>query len=212
MPYHLFIIFADNVEACHDTWILGDEFLRDSLATINSLKKATSSKLYLHQMFNIKTYYPAYESRGIVRYINSLIDGMNERKNLPKYIIIVPDKDFLVNILNGSVDPTSLNIGAVVHFTIRQIDQAIDRRKMDSENKKPGLMTKDHPKVIWVRMPKRPKLNLPEFSTTGKAFALRGEFNHILEERLCDAKNNHHIMSVVIRKEEFNSWGNLINN
>ena len=131
-------------------------------------------------MFNIKTYYHAYASRGILRYINPLIDGMNERKNLPKYITIVQDKDFLVNILNGSVDPTSLNIGAVVHFTIRQINQAIDRRKMDAENKKPGIMTKDHPKVIWVKMPKRPKLNLPEFSTTGKALALRTKFNHII--------------------------------
>ena len=91
---------------------------------------------------------------------------------------MVPDKDFLT-ILH-KVSCSSMVIGACLHYLIMQIDLMIERRKQDLLVKKPGaLMSDEFPKIVWVRMLKRPKAD------------------------------NHYIMSIDVSLNDFDLTGHL---
>ena len=64
LPYSLInseFILAENIEAYHDIWFLGDVFLKEAANSLKSLRNATSvvrqSPPYVYQHFNVKTYY-----------------------------------------------------------------------------------------------------------------------------------------------------------
>ena len=92
-----------------------------------------------------------------------------------------------------------------MHHIIRQMDVMIQRRCSDLfEIKQGALVDEEFPKIIWVRMLKRPK------ELAKGVLALHGKFNSILEEQLLDGnKENHYIMSIDVSEMEFNATGNL---
>ena len=69
------------------------------------------------------------------------------------------------------------------------------------------------PKVIWVRMLKRPdnlkhSVYSDQASPSQAAYALRGKFNSILEECLFDGKaDRHQIMSIELNPQGFDLTG-----
>ena len=139
-------------------WLIGDYFLKDVMPSLNALKRSAQSKdtemPYLHQFFNIKEYHPQAGSTGIAQVINPLVDTLNERQKLPKYVLMILDKDMLANLKDQGFF-TAKVMGAVLHYTIRQIDMLIESRRQDIEDKKPGAaLSADLPKVIWIRMMK----------------------------------------------------------
>ena len=95
-------------------------------------------------------------------------------------------------------------LGLTLHYIIKQFDLFIDRRQTDLLDKKPGAAAEELPKLIWVRMLKRP-------SNTGVSiFELRNKFNSILEEHLLDGRaEDHHIMSIEVNLTEYDLQGNL---
>ena len=113
--------------------------------------------MHLFKFFNVETAIPNnLELKGLARFINPLIELMNEKPHLPKILFIVPDKDIL-SILHSIGVSDALTIGTVIHYLVKQIDMIIERRCMDLLDKKPGSVCKDdQPKIVWVRMLKRP--------------------------------------------------------
>ena len=105
-------------------------------------------------------------------------------------------------------------MGAILHYIIKQFDLFIERHKHDLLEKKPGLVVnttnseEPHPRIIWVRMLKRPKLDGSD-ETTPDPFAIRGKFNLILEERIQDGNSSHCIMSIEVKQDESDRRGNL---
>ena len=187
------------MDAINDVWIIGDMFLKESMETFNSMNRQARSNnqqpLHLFDMYNVKSYWPDATVTGLNRSITPLVDAFNDMGNqrLPKYIMVIPDKD----VLNGLRTATGENfrvsriIGALIHYIIKQIDLLIERRRQDLASKHTGaLIDPEFPKTIWVRMLKRPKLDLP---TTQEICVLRGKFNSILEERLHeDGRGKHY--------------------
>ena len=126
---------------------------------------------------------------------------------LPKLLLIVPDQDFINNLIDEGMG-AALVIGSSLHYVIKQIDMLIARRRQDLLDKKPGaVFPEGFPKIVWVRMLKRPKLDAPAAIRT---FALRGKFNSILEERLQDGNtDNHFIISIDVPLHTFDLSGGL---
>ena len=80
------------------------------------------------------------------------------------------------NLTNYKIE-TGIFLGVTIHGLIKQIDILIDCSKLDILHKKPGTYCDEYPKIVWVRMLKRPTT-----SANNRIFALRGKFNSILEE------------------------------
>ena len=151
-------------------------------------------------------YYPTAMGiyNSVTRLLNVFIDALNTNNLLSKFILVILDKDLLIGHSNRT--GISVIIGAILHHVIEQMDLLIERRKMDLLQKCPGGVIDDEfPKIIWVRMMKRPQNT--EFQ---HLFSMKGKFNSILEERLLDGKaDNHFIISTEVDLKEFNCSGGL---
>ena len=158
-------------------------------------------------MFNLFPYYGS-SARGINRFLAPLAEALNDRRDcpLPKYIIYVLDKD-LIDCLKGNKIETSIVMGAAIHYLLKQVDILINRRNTDILNIKPGAYSEIYPRIVWIRMLKRPNVKPVN---TQKFFSLRRKFNSMLEERLLTAhEERHRIMSIEVQSGEFNNWGDL---
>ena len=128
---------------------------------------------YVFKQFNVLPYYNTKSSAlyGLARQLNPLIEALNERPKLPKYILLVPDRD-IINETKAYGFGASYVLGSAVYFLIRQMEMLLSRRKVDLQDKKPGAIASQDTKFIWVRMLKRPK----QLNTLGcnQALALRG--------------------------------------
>ena len=122
---------------------------------------------------------------------------------------MIPDVD-LINSMNVASYNTSRVIGSLIHYLIKQIDTLLTRRKEDLLDKKPGALSEEATKVIWVRMLKRPNIDPTLASPKLQALKYRGKFNSILEERIAeDGMGNHLIISIDISPYEFDYGGKI---
>ena len=156
----------------------------------NAAKVNNNSPPYLFQHYNVKSYYnttsPA--SKGLARLLNLLIEALNERARLPKYIIMIPDKDIIIETKCFGFG-TSYILWSAVYFLIKQMEIFLSRCQIDWIDKNPGAVIEpDFPVIIWIRMLKRPsKLWL---LGQGKALRLKVKFNSVLEEWLFEGLSN----------------------
>ena len=142
--------------------------------------------------FNVHIHYAKHATRGLARILNAFIEACNERSRLPKYVIVIPDKDVTTNLKSYNV-ATSVVMGAALHYLIRQFDILTDRHQIDLLDKKPGAIMDDldgneyMPHFVWVCMLKR----LPSLvDAMHNILGLCGKFNSVLEEQLLSGKNN----------------------
>ena len=88
-------------------------------------------------------------TRGLARMLNPLVEVMNEHKRLPRFILVIPDKDLLQAIKrSASKFNPGVVMGAAVHYLIRQFDMLVERKKIDIFYKKPGALHKADPIFI----------------------------------------------------------------
>ena len=177
----------------------------DCADDFKAMKKLGLNRPFLFKQFNVSANYAGLAVRGINRWLYPFVDMLNTRPKIPKYIIVIPDKDMITNFKANKFN-TTMVMGSTIHYIIRQFDILLDRRSQNLLDKKPGAVAPiEFPHIVWVRMLKRP-VPLAESSV----FALRGKFNSVLEEQLLHCKNNsHRIMSIDIRFDEFDNMGNL---
>ena len=222
-----FSLITGNVKAIFDIWFVGNMFIKTNIDELFNLKKKAITKRkpipYIFDMFNIKGYWSGLTARGLPRLLNPITDAFNDNHRLPKYIIIIPDKDLLMAIRNRINFGTSRVLGVTVHYLIKQIDKMIQRRMDDLMDKRPGAIAavnakdSEHPQVIWVHMLKCPKM--PNTTDTAglllqdmqDIFSLRGKFNSIIEECIFeDGHGKHFIMSIEVDQNDFTPLGDLI--
>ena len=117
---------------------------------------------------------------------------------------MVVDQD-IITACNAQTQGGTYILGAAIHYLIKHLEKFIERRKTDLLDKKPGALMNDLPKIVWVRMLKRPK----NLSTTLSAIQMWGKFNSLLEEHLALASNKHHLISIEVDETDFNCYGEL---
>ena len=123
-------------------------------------------------------------------------------------LLVVLDHD-IVTLLYKADAASAMVISATLHYIIKQLDMVINRYKQDFTDKKPGaLLGAQYPKIIWVRMIKRPKSGSVVFNNN--IYQLREKFNSILEDRLMDGEaENHYLISIDVSESKFDITGNL---
>ena len=124
-------------------------------------------------------------------------------------MIMIVDWDILTSLACHNIS-SSLVLGSTLHYLIKQIDTILYRRRQELLQKKPGAVSKNPTKIIWVRMLKRSNQELLSMARKA-AIGLRGKFNSALEERILDGTppESHHIMSIEVRNHEFHHSGKL---
>ena len=151
-------LIADKVEVYHDIWMIGDDFLNDSRDSLFGLKcaaiaaKRPSLIPYMLKYFNTGGHFTTSTILNITtRMVNAFVDVLNARPKLPKYVLVIPDKDIVTKTKMEMGH--SIFLGAALHSIIKQMDAFVCRRRTDLTDKKPGAaISDDFPKFIWVRM------------------------------------------------------------
>ena len=96
-------LIADNITAQRDLWLVGDVFLSEIFHTMPAMcrqAKIDKNHLtpYLYDEYNLTAHYTSKMSllkNTAARSINCLIEVINKHR-LPKMIIFIPDKDFVM--------------------------------------------------------------------------------------------------------------------
>ena len=128
--HNFYIIFVASIEAVDDMWLVGDSLLKETYGMLeamrqSALKKNTNNSMpYIHAYFNMLERHTRSSSTGLVHFINPLIDLLNERPRLPKFIIVIPDKDLLAALKGMTM---ALVLGSSIHYIIKQMDLLIQR-------------------------------------------------------------------------------------
>ena len=198
-----------------DLWLVGDAFLRDLFPTLQALRaKAVLDekvKPYIFEYYNIVPLYPAKSSNirsTEARIFNELVGGLNERPKLPRYVLIVLDKEILESADHNNFGINRI-VSELVDWMARNIDKTIDLRREDVRLKRPGaIASSGEPRIIWTKMVTRPIIQDP---TKGFLFAQTRKLNEAIEEIVAKYKHSH-IMDIAVPSDDnrmFDKWGNL---
>ena len=83
--------------------------------------------------------------------VNSLIDALNRRDQLPHFLIFAMDSDLFQDVDLYSDDTIQMN-SAAVQWVVWQTAMLIRRKRTDLLDKKPGTVYTGDPITIFVRM------------------------------------------------------------
>ena len=150
---------------------------------------------YLFQYYNIDGLYPPTRSdvkSVLARIFNALVEKFNESIYLPRYIVIIPDKDIIVNAQvfdYGAWD----TFEQAIRWLVSNIDGMIEVRKEDLKAKNPGALSpSSEPRLVWVKT-----LVHPEILLAKSTYSLVRKFNTALEDTIVDNKRSH-ILKVAV--------------
>ena len=204
---------TENVTAVQDVWFLGNNFFRETFNSFTAMRShAHLHKVrppHLFEFYNIFGYCQNVSSmvRGLSHFYNPLIEALNARIKLPKYIILIWDRDFIehadvVEHIAGAPHTYPM----IIEWIISKMENVIHHRKTELIDKKPGAIMLNSPEFIWVKMLKRLKAYAEH-----KLFSLRGKFNNALENTLLNRKGRipSYILSIEVDQEEFLPNGDL---
>ena len=175
--------------AYQDTWFVGDNFLREAFPTLTNLRNHAGLNCrhppYIYEFYNVFGYFQNRQSlvTGLTRLFNALMEALNNRLKLPKYVILVPDSDILEQMKVHFSEDSSACINAAVQWLITNINTCISRHEFDLFEKRPGALIAGSPKVIWIKMLKRPDTIIGK-PNVSKTYGFRSKFNNILEVAL----------------------------
>ena len=174
------------MKSLEDCWIIGDHFLRETFSMFSAMAASAKTRgrprPYLFDYFNVIHAF----SRGngvrstIARIRNALVEMVNERDHLPKFLIVVADKD-IVTYINHVNFGVSLRIQRCIDWLINNIERIITTRQEDIRSKRPGGVRLIPTQVVWVKMLARP---IEAGRSYNNVLSLKSKFNFILEESL----------------------------
>ena len=203
----------DEIKAIRDVWLVGDDSLSKIYGGLQHLKSRRESKHekgpYIYEFYSVSAWYmnPLSEVRPtIARLQNALTEALNQNIYLPKYIIIIPEKDIVESAFKSD-SCSNREIEDQANWLIGQVSKLLMARREDLKSKKPGSVTADLTRVIWVNMLARPEYNNPYLNTL---FDLRQTYNGKMK-KLLEVEKYMHIIEVPNMEEYkyFNKQGEL---
>ena len=146
----------------------------------------------------------------MAKMFNAILEGLNSKEKLPRYVLVMLDKDLIQNL--NYFDYGEYNMFTMcLKWLVKNIGRVFEERREDLRWKKPGsLSNATEPRIIWLTMITRPIIMGDEIF--GKIFSAKAKFNKVLEAVLFENKYNH-IMFVdnVYEKHHFDKYGELTN-
>ena len=145
-------------------WVAGDDFLYDTFTSYRAmvLKAKTQKKQapFIHDYYDVSFHFtrPLSEVKYVeTRIYNTIVEAMNNYERLPKYILILLDKDLIESLKTCDYGAKITMEGAVI-WLIERLDKTLYWRKEDIRNKKPGALTgPGEPRLIFVAIVDRPR-------------------------------------------------------
>ena len=143
----------------------------------------------------------------MTRIVNNLIEAIRERKRLPKYLVVIPDKDLLLDINTSDEDVAEI-LQDHVRWVVRQIDTTINRNVSNFLEKKPGALTGYIPTTIYVKMLRRVGSFSPESKIYGM-LKLRVKLNDCLNDETAKVEQKILTINSCNSYDHFDRHGNL---
>ena len=174
--------FPESVEAKFDCWFLGDKFLK---TTHNAMQIAINAmmqnkklpQMYLHEFYNTKPLCnPDRHGNLLARIVNSLLEECNTTHHLPRFLVVMIDKDLITDLDVYDRDIVMM-IRDVVNWLTRQINILIHHKRAKILECRPSAIYGADPSIIYVQMIRRADLHLKRGSKLDENFALRAKFN-----------------------------------
>ena len=198
---NIFLFYADAAPAVYDIWCLGDSFLQDIFNTFHTVmyeaerNRQETISPFMSEYYNVMGDYklmPGGATQVIGRMINTLIHVINKRQKLPKYLIVIPDKD-VVNDVDVFEEDSHIIIQELTRWLVRQIDMIVRRKKLELLQIKPGALTGYTPKIIYVHMLRQAGAYSEESKIFGVC-SLRAKFNDALNNAV--SKSDQYILTI----------------
>ena len=141
---------SDDIQAIYDAWFIEDKFLKDVFNTFQEqINKAFVTKRnrdaiqpYLNDYYNVHGYFTSsvMQDRATGRILNVLIEVLNQkqiaRQRLPRFLVVVLDKDIIADLNSFKVGAVK-NLATLVNWLTCQIDIVIWRKRLQIADKKP---------------------------------------------------------------------------
>ena len=164
----------------------------------------------MYEFYNVFGYCQNVSShvRGLPRFFNPLVEALNARIKLRKYVIFVLDFNFIEHLENPGDDNSMHDyLVKLLNWLVTKSEMMIRRRKTELFDKKPGALSPGSPEFIWLKMLKRPGYH----DKWDKIFQHRSTFNCALECMLFNKKGyiSNFILSIEVDSEEFLHGGFL---
>ena len=141
------------------------------------------------------------------RVLNCFIDVLNQKSHLPRYVLIIIDKDWFETsgILKYGAGEA---VTKAVKWWMKEMNKFIEIRKDHLYSKKPGaIAVASEPRFIWVTMVKRPYIRN---ETLASIFSLTRKSNVNLENALVDERHTHTLkVNTASDGSNFDNWGRL---
>ena len=199
------ILITGEIPAVFDLWIVGDAFLQNISGTLETLRFSTGKNKndtvppFTMEYFNVLEYFKnelptAGPEKATACILNNLEGAMMSRKHLPKYLLVVIDKDIIQNDVDvrDDDDDTIEVLQELTRYLVRQIDVTLRRCRMNLLEKNPRAVTNLTTKVIYVRMLRR--IGNYKTARLRETFELRSKFNDALND--AGAKVDHYILTI----------------
>ena len=145
-----------------DCWLIGDEFLGKTFGAFQEWHTDNAAnneeQPYLYEQYNVSCWNqsPLLNQPRPAHILNSFMQGLNSSTKLPKYVIIIPDRD----LIQGS---KKIEYGIIcfteeqLRWLFAQVTKAVIRRHDDLKSKRTGsLVSTYEPRIVWVNMIDRP--------------------------------------------------------
>ena len=209
-------LLAGNIKALFDTWILGDSFLKDLSFTYESIKqqaeknKSKEDKPYLLQYYNVKLLYKQLSQgvhRTVATILNTLIEQFNNIHILPRFLVVIIDKDILTDIDVFDSHAISM-LTDDIQWLVGQINAAVTRKKSEIIERRPGAIFTGDPKIIFVRMLRR----FEKYTSGSKLdilYGMRSKFNDCLNAAVAEIDQRMLTITSCNTRDHFDFYGNL---
>ena len=203
---------------------MGDKTLDSTFQTFKDMQLRAKNKSgynndaeeiilpYAYEFYNVFAFTQLGSSgvRSILaRVINALVEGLNSRPRLPRYVVVVLDKDIIdeVNVFKPEAAVEKV-FWEVTDWLACRIKVLFKRKRLDLSNRNPGAVFGDDPRVIFVKMLRRAEF-YPASCKLGKICSVRTKFNDSIN--MAAAKHDQYVMNIstCTSKSFFDICGNL---
>ena len=157
---------------------------------------------FLFEYYNVQAFFKPGNNHltpVLAHLVNSVVEGLNKNLKMPRYIIIIPDKDLLEG---AAFDDYRINelLDDILNYLSNDIISNLETRKEDIRGKRiGGLTTTAEPRLIWVKMLVRPFIK----DAKKCVFPHTRHFNDALEN-MVSKKRYSHILTVELQKDSAN--------
>ena len=176
------------------------------------MRENDSTVPFCLEYFNVLAFYELGSEttdHAFARIINALISAINAHKHLPQYLVIIPDKDILLDLVQKLDDLNNLaKITAdVTRWMVGQLNIVTCRARVQLLEAKPGVVSRTMT-LIFVKMIKRVG-SFTESSPMHKATAFWAKFNDTLNDAVAKVEQRILTVNSCCTYDHFDHKGNL---